>query len=158
MTQFIIHERLFYQSLAVVKHTINLNGCDVLAQCGKLAFLYFAYLTFGVEHIHVYAVNAQKAIGYGRSCVATGSNEHIYLFVTLLTNKVLQQAGHEACAYIFKGEGRAVEQFQTVDVRLNLYQGAVEGQRVIYNLFEVVGSHIFSEEGLSHLISYLLKR
>ena len=80
-----IHEGALDEALAVVEHAIHLKGGDILPQRGELALLYGAYLTFGVEHIDMDALHAEKAVGHGRTRIARGSHKHINLF--LLTNE-----------------------------------------------------------------------
>lgn len=129
-----------------------------LAERCKLALLNLADLAFGVEHIHMNAVYAKEAVGHGRACVAACCHKHVDLLLAFLTDKILKEASHEACAYILEGKGGTVEQLQTVDVGLHLHDGTVEGQRVIHNLFQRFRLYIFAEESLCHVVSNLLER
>ena len=105
-----IHEGGFDECLTVVEHAVHLYRCDVLAQRGELALLYGTYLSFGVEHIYVYAVHSQESVGYSRTGIAASGHQHVYLFViVLLLDKVLQQSGHKSSAYILKCQRWSVE-------------------------------------------------
>ena len=123
LIQFLIHKGRLYQCLAVVEHTVYLDSRDVLAQCGELALLNGTDLALRIEHINVDAVNAEEAVGYGRTRVATGSHEYVHRFVCCdviatyrtVTQEVLQQTGHKAGTDVLEGEGGAVEELQRID-------------------------------------------
>ena len=108
-----IHEGALDEALAVVEHAIHLKGGDILPQRGELALLYGAYLTFGVEHIDMDALHAEKAVGHGRTRIARGSHKHINLFLLtvvccLLAIEIPQQTGHETSTHILEGQRRAM--------------------------------------------------
>ena len=73
-----------------IERAIYLDGSDVLTECGELAFLYFAYLAFGIEHIHMYAVDAEESVCHSRAGVAAGCHKHVDLLLALLTDEVLE--------------------------------------------------------------------
>ena len=50
-----------------------------------------------------------------------------------------------------------MEEFEGVNIVLDLHDGCVEGQRVIDDLTECLGLHIFAEEGISDTVSNFLK-
>ena len=68
--QFAIHEGLLHHGLAVVEHTVDLQGRDILAQSRKLALLNRTYLALRIEHIDVDAGDTEEAIGYGTARIA----------------------------------------------------------------------------------------
>ena len=147
VVQFLIHKGVLHQCLTVVKHAIYLNGRDVLAQGSELTFLNRTHLSFGVEHIYMYALNAEEAISHGRTCVATGSNEHVDLSrtsitsgtsITRATSKISQQARHEPSTHILEGEGWSVEQLQGIDTIRYLHHWAVERQCIIHQFLQGV--------------------
>ncbi len=67
------------------------------------------------------------------------------------------QPCHEACAEVFEGEGRAVEEFQDVVVGREGDERGVELQGAVYDLQQIVRRDIFSEKGLRHGISDFLE-
>ena len=159
LVQLFIHEGRLDQRLAVVEDTVDLNGCDVLAQCGKLALLNGADLALGVEHIDMDALHAEETVGYGRTCIAAGGYQHVdLLFLSLSLNKVLEQASHEACTDILEGEGRTVEELQGIDVVLYLDDRAVEGQRVEDQVLQRIFIDILAKEVAGHVIGNVLER
>ncbi len=154
-----IHEGGFDECLTVIEHAVHLYCRDVLAQRGELALLYGADLSFGVEHIYVYAVHAEETIGNGAAGVAGCGNEHIDLAaLALLLQEVLQQSRHKACTDILECQRGAVKQFQRIDIVCHGNYGAIECQRVIHNLLQGISLHVFSEECVSNGIGYFLKR
>ena len=160
--QFFIHEGSLHQGLAVIKDTVHLNRCDVLAQRGELAFLNGADLALGIEHIHVDALDAQETVGHRRARVAAGGHEHVDRRVgrgspATISQEVLQQAGHKPSTYILEGQGGAVEQFQRVDVLLHLHDGTVELQRVVYQILQTVQVNVFAEEGAGYVVGDVLE-
>ena len=50
-----------------------------------------------------------------------------------------------------------MEELEGVDIVLDLHDGGVKGQRVIDNLTECLGLHIFAEEGISDTVSDFLE-
>ena len=102
-----IHEGALDEALAVVEHAIHLKGGDILPQRGELALLYGAYLTFGVEHIDMDALHAEKAVGHGRTRIARGSDKNINLLFFVLS-EIPQQTGHETSTHILEGQRRAM--------------------------------------------------
>ena len=82
-------------------------------------------------------VYTEESIGYSRACVARGGYKDIYLTVSIfLTDKVLEESGHESGTYILEGKGGTVEEFEGIDMILNLHDRTVEGQGVVDNLSE----------------------
>ena len=77
LIEFGIHEGILHQSLTIVEHAVNLNGCDILAESSKLALLYGADLSLGIKHIDVDTIDTQETVGYGRACIAGGGYEDI---------------------------------------------------------------------------------
>ena len=129
--QLFVHKGRLHQRLTVVEHAVHLDGGDVLAQRRELALLNRAYLALRIEHIDVDAVNAEEAVGNGRTRVATGSHEDVYRSLSfflfpLSSDKVLQQTRHKACADILEGEGGTMEELQGIDVVLHLDYRTVE--------------------------------
>ena len=45
-----------------------------------------------------------------------------------------------------------------IDVFADGYQWHIESQRIVDNLLQSVGRHIFAKEGIGHLIGYFLER
>ena len=131
--QLFIHKRTLHQSLAVVEHSIHLNGCDVFAKSCKLALLNLAHFSLRIEHIDMYAINTKETVGYGRTCVARCCYEHVDLLFAFALNEIAKQASHEACANILEGEGRAMEEFKRIDVVFHLYDRSFESQSVEYD-------------------------
>ena len=158
LVKLVVHECLLYKSLTVVEHTVYFNGCDVLSECGELALLNLADLALRIEHIYMDAFNAKKTIGYSRTRVATCSYEHIYILSSLFAYEVLQHTRHEACAYILKCKCWSVEEFERVYILFDFLYWAVERQGVVDDALEVVCLDVFAEEGICHLVCYLLKR
>ena len=76
--------------------------------------------------MHADAVDAQETVGHGAAGVAGGGHEHMDLIVP--GEEILQQTRHETRAYVLESQGRSMEEFQGVDTRLDLADGAVEGQ------------------------------
>ena len=146
----VVEEGLLHQGLAVVEHAVDLDGGDVLAEGGELALLYLAHLAFGVEHVDVYALHAEETVGYGRAGVAAGGHEHVHPLLLLLADEVLQQAGHEACAHVLEGQGGAVEEFERVDVLVDLHYRTVEREGVADDAPQVVGGYVLAEERIGH--------
>ena len=105
----------------------------------------------------MYAVYAKETVGYSRTRIATCSNQYIDILGSLFAYKVLQHTRHEACAYILEGECGSVEEFERIDVLFNFLYRAVERQGVVYDALEVVCLDVFAEEGICHLVCYLLK-
>ena len=157
--QLRIHEGILDQCLTVVEYTVYLNRSDVPAERGELTFLYLADLPFGVEDIYADAIHAEETVGNGRAGVAGGCYEHVDLLLSaaFLSDKVLQQACHEARAYILEGERRTVEEFQCVDVVFDRDDGTVERKCVRHDLFQCSRFHIFAEEGFRNLQGDLLE-
>ena len=118
LVQLLVHERRFYQRLAVVEHAIHLKGSDVLTEGSKLALLNLAHLA------------------YGRTRITRCCYEHVHFLLAFLAYEVLKQTSHETGTHILEGEGRTMEQLQRVDVWLHLNHWAVESQGVINNLLQ----------------------
>ena len=97
------------QGLAVVEHTVYLDGGDVLSQCGELAFLDRTDLALGVEYIDVDAVDTKETVGDCRTRVTAGGDEHIDLSGTLLTDEILKEACHETGTDILECQGGTME-------------------------------------------------
>ena len=70
----------------------------------------------------------------------------------------MKQSRHEACPYVLEGEGGAVEEFEGIDVVLDLHDGTVEGERVVDDVLQGVEIHVFAEEGTCHVVGNLLER
>ena len=77
LVQFGIHEGVLYQCLTVVKDTVDLDGRDILAQCGKLAFLDGADFSFRIQYIDMDTFHAKESVGYGRACVSGSGYEDV---------------------------------------------------------------------------------
>ena len=123
LVEFLVHKCTLHQCLTVVEGTFHLDGCDVLAERSKLTFLYGAHLSFWIEHIDMDTLYAEESIGHSRPCVAARCHQHVHLVVApFLTNEILKQACHEACAYILESQCGAVKEFQTIDIVLHLLQ------------------------------------
>ena len=103
------------------------------------------------------AFHAQKSVGHCAPCVTARGYQYIDTIFPLFADEVLEQAGHEAGAYILERECRAVEQFEREDVFLHLYYGAVEGQCVVDNAAQVIGRYIFAEKDVGYVIGNLLE-
>ena len=136
LVQLLIHECRLYQSLAVVEYAIHLKGRDVLTQGSKLALLNLAHLALWIEHVNMDSLHAEETIGNGRTSITRCSHEYVHFFLTLLTNKILKQTGHETSTHILEGESRTMEQLQRVDIWLHLNHWAVERQSIINYLFQ----------------------
>ena len=152
-----VEERLFHQTLAVIEHAVHLQRGDVAPEGSELTLLDATDFPFGIEHIDVYALHAEEAVGNGRTSVATGGYEHVHAAGILLADEILQQSCHEAGAYVLECQGGAVEKFQGVNVLVNLGDGAVEGQSVAYDAAQVFYLYILAEESLCHSAGYLLE-
>ena len=70
---------------------------------------------------------------------------------------MLKEARHEASTDVFEGEGGAVEEFEGVDVVIDMHDGGVEGEGVVDDATEVVGRYVFAEEGVGNAVGYFLK-
>ena len=136
LVQLLVHERRFYQRLAVVEHAIHLKGSDVLTEGSKLALLNLAHLALWIEHVNMDSLHAEEAIGYGRTRITRCCYEHVHFLLAFLAYEVLKQTSHETGTHILEGEGRTMEQLQRVDVWLHLNHWAVESQGVINNLLQ----------------------
>ena len=158
LVQFGVHESVLHESLTIIEHAIDLNGCDVLAERGELAFLNLADFPFGIEHIDVNSVHSKKSIGDSRPCVSRCCHEHVHLFCSFLFDEVLKQASHETRAYIFESQRRAVKEFKAVDVFLELHNRCLECQCVVDNLFQGIGIYIFAKECIGYGVGYFLER
>ena len=156
--EFGIHECALHKGLTVIKHAIHLQGCDVLAQCGKLTFLYGAHLTLGIQYIYMYAGHAQESVCYCRTCITRRGHKYIDQFVTATaTDEMPQQTRHEACPYILESQGWAMEKFKRINTRSHLHQRYIETESVTYEGMQLLLRHIFSKETVGHLASYFLK-
>ena len=136
LVQLLVHERRFYQRLAVIEHAIHLKGSDVLTEGSKLALLNLAHLALWIEHVNMDSLHAEEAIGYGRTRITRCCYEHVHFLLAFLAYEVLKQTSHETGTHILEGEGRTMEQLQRVDVWLHLNHWAVESQGVINNLLQ----------------------
>ena len=87
--EFAVDECALHHALTVVECSVHLDGGNVFAQCGKLAFLDVAHFSFGVEYIDMDTFNTEESIGHGTSCVARCGYEHIGLLHALHIHKVL---------------------------------------------------------------------
>ena len=120
--------------------------------------MYWADLALGVEHVDVYAFNAEESVGHGTACVARGGNEDIDLFVSsLTTDEVLEQTCHEACADVFEGECGTVKEFERIDIVLDLDCGYVKAEGVVDYLAQALGFNVFAEEAVCYVVGYLLQ-
>ena len=70
----------------------------------------------------------------------------------------MQEPRHEASAHILEGKRGAMEEFERVDVRLDLDNRRVEREGVVDDASEVVGRNILAEERVGHAVGYFLKR
>ena len=168
LVQFLIHESRLDESLTVVEHAINLNCGDVLSKSGELTLLNRRDLTFGIKHIDVDSVNTEEAVchsgarvtGSGYEDRNRGANpspsprEGRFFW---LGQHIAEKAGHEAGAYVLESEGRAMKQFEGIDVVLDFHYGRVELKRVIDNGTEVGRRHVFAKECVGNAISHFLK-
>ena len=127
LIEFCIHESTLHQCLTIVEYTIHLDGCDILSQGSELTLLNGRHLSFGIEHIHVDAINTKETVGYSRTSITRSGYQYVDLLITLLlTDKVLQQSGHETGTHILEGEGRTVKEFEGVDAVFHLNHRTVE--------------------------------
>ena len=156
--QFLIHESVFHQSLAIVEHAVHFEGGNVLPQCGKLAFLDGTHLAFRIKYIHVDTFHTQKTVGNGTPCITGSSHQHIHLIAPFLLDEVSQKAGHETRPHVFKGQRGTMEKFQGIDVLRHFHHRTVETQRVVHDLFQRIGRHVLSEESVRHAVGHFLKR
>ena len=69
-----------------------------------------------------------------------------------------QQTCHETAADIFKGQCRTVEQFEAVDVIVDVYHRSLERQRVFYDLIQGTGIDVFTKECLCHSAGDFVER
>ena len=158
LVQLSVHKGVLHEGLTVVEHAIYLDGSDVIAQCGELALLNRTDLSLRIEHVNMDSIDTQEAVGNGRSRVARGGHEHIHLLTfVLLLNEILQESRHESGAHILEGEGRTVEQFEGIDIVLDLHHRTVERQGVVDDLLERLGIDVLAKEGVSYRIGYLLE-
>ena len=58
------------------------------------------------------ALYTQEAIGHGTTRVARSGYEDIHLFLSLLTDEVTEQTGHETGTHILECQRGAMEQFE----------------------------------------------
>ncbi len=59
------------------------------------------------------AIDSEEAVGYCRTCVATGCHKHIYLSsLTLFLQEILKETRHKTCTYILECECGTVEEFE----------------------------------------------
>ena len=159
LIELCIHKGILHESLTIVEHTIDLDSRDVLAKGRKLALLNRRYLALGIEHIDMDAVDTQEAVGHSRACVARGGYEHVHLLTfSLLTDEILKQARHEAGTYILKGESGAMEEFEGVDIILDIHDRTVERQCVVDNILQGIRIHILTKEGIGNRVGNLLER
>ena len=104
------------------------------------------------------AVDTQEAVGHSRARVARGGYEHVHLLTfSLLTDEILKQARHEAGTYVLEGERGAVEEFEGVDVILDIHDRTVERQRIVYNILEGIRVYILAKEGVGNCVGNLLE-
>ena len=96
------------------------------------------------------ALHAEEAIGHGTARVARGGYKNVDELGAFLSDEILQQTCHEAGTNVLEGEGGAVEEFQGVDRRGDLYNGTVERQGLIDQVLQTVGVDVLSEEGIGH--------
>ena len=139
--------------MAVVERAVYFECGYVPPQRGELAFLYLAYLAFGVKHIDVYPFYSEKAVGHGRTRVAGGGHENVQAVACLAVGEIRQQARHEACTNVLEGKRWPVEKFKRMDVVGNFYYRCVESKRVGYDFVECQGRHVGKERarnGLRH--------
>ena len=180
--KFLVHEGRLHESLTVVEDAIDLHGSDVLTEGRKLALLNGRHLALGIEDIDMDAVHAEETIGHGGAGVARGGYEDVdgrptpapsrqggvRLRATLERSKALaltgergegppQQPRHKPSADILEGKCGAMEEFEGIDVVLNLHDGTVEGEGVIDNAAQVVSGDILAEEGICHAVGDLLE-
>ena len=161
VVELLVHEGILHECLTIVEDTIHLDGRDVLAKCRKLALLNGRYLTLRIEHIHVDALNTEETIGHCRARIARGGHQDIdqtVLSVLITLSEIPQQACHEAGTHILKGEGRAMEEFQTVDIILDLDHRTIEGESVVNNVLKGIEVDVLTKESTGHIIGNLLER
>ena len=124
-----------------------------------MALLDRTYLAFRIEHIDVNTLDTEETVCYCRTGITRGGHKDVHLFfLSLHADEILQQSGHKPGTYILKGEGRAVEEFQRIDIVLDLLDRTVERECVIDDVLEGIEVYILSEEGTGHVVGDLLER
>ena len=94
----------------------------------------------------------EETIGNGTARITRGSDQYIYLLLTLFSNKIAQQARHKTAAYILKGKCRAMEQFEGIDIFRHFHQRDIEAQCIVHNLLQCICGNIFPKESIRHPI------
>ena len=153
-----VHKRAFHEPLAIVEHSIDLDGCDIASKGGELTFLDRAYLAFRIEHVDMDSFYSKETVGHSRAGVAACSDKHVDLTaVSLPFDEILQQAGHEAGAHIFKGESRAMEELEAVDCRFHLGYRAIESEGVADNPVKIFFGNVFAKKCFGYRAGYLME-
>ena len=161
-----VHESALDEGLTVVEHAVDLNSRNVLPERSELALLDGRHLALGVEDVDVDALHAEETVGDGRTRIAGGGHKDIDRRPALGPSRrggergkaPLQEPRHEASAHILEGKRGTVEEFERVDVRLDLDNRRVEREGVVDDASEVVGRNIFAEERVGHAVGYFLER
>ena len=134
LIQILIHKRTLYQSLTIIERPIDFKGCNIPAQCRKLLFLYFAYLAFGIKHIHMYARIARR------------SNQDIDFLISFPLDKITEQTRHETRPHIFECQRGTVKKFETVYRVMHPYQRNIEAKGIVNDIFKHIGLYVLSEK------------
>ena len=106
------------------------------------------------------ALHTEESVGHSRTRIAAGGHQHIHeaVVLSLLVDKILQQSGHEAGTHILEGQGRTMEEFQTVDIWGHLHHGTIKLQGVVHNLPQCLLLDVITKESLGHTEGNFLKR
>ena len=104
-------------------------------------------------------LDTEEAISHSRASIARSGYKHIHLFfLSLHADEVLQQSCHKPRPYVLKGEGRAMEEFQRIDIILDFHDRTVEGERVVDDVLQGIKIDILAKESTGHIVGYLLER
>jgi hypothetical protein len=98
--------------------------------------------------VHADAIDTEETVGHGAAGIAGGGHEHMDLIVP--GEEILQQTRHETRAYVLESQGRSMEEFQRVDARLDLADGAVEGQGLGNDPMQNVCRDVLAEERIGN--------
>ncbi|CAH0145574.1 hypothetical protein SRABI106_00323 [Rahnella aquatilis] len=131
MFQFFIIKRLFHQRLTGIKVAVDSDGMNISAKRTEQFFLQRADFAARIQNHHTNIFQTVERMCHCRTGITGGRGQNSH---RLIARYLSQDLRHEAATEIFKGQGRAVEQFQTGNVVFYFGNGCREGKRIFYTL------------------------